>query len=101
MESSFSTAERHQLDRFCRQYLQAQLELDYPSKEYLRQHNFQQAIYRNLFHEDVVKHAPPVRYQFRVLKELIGRIEESVRDWEEEVTSSISFMLSSSLYGNM
>ncbi|KAE8452737.1 hypothetical protein EG329_013009 [Mollisiaceae sp. DMI_Dod_QoI] len=87
MESSFSTAERHQLDRFCRQYLQAQLELDYPSKEYLRQHNFQQAIYRNLFHEDVVKHAPPVRYQFRVLKELIGRIEESVRDWEEEAIS--------------
>lgn len=85
MEDSLSPAAKRQLDRFCRQFLQAQLDLDYPSAENLRQNNFQQAIYNNLFAEIAVQHATPARHQFRVLKELIRRTEASIQDWDEEV----------------
>jgi hypothetical protein len=38
-----------------------------------------------LFEDHRLKHAPPARYQLRVLKELTRRIEHSIQDWEEEV----------------
>ena len=85
MESQSSASARQQLDRFSRQYLQLQLELDYPDEEHLRNDTFQQSLYVRLFSENVIKHAPPARYQLRVLKELTRRIEQSIQDWEEEV----------------
>lgn len=85
MESQLSASARQQLDRFCRQYLQLQLELDYPDDIHLRNDAFQQSLYARLFVENTISHAPPQRYQLRVLKELTKRIERSIQDWEEEV----------------
>jgi hypothetical protein len=85
MENLLSLEARRHLDRFCRQYLQVQLDLDYPDEEYLRNDVFQWSIYSRLFAEHAVEHAPPPRYQFRVLKELTKRIESSIVDWEEGV----------------
>jgi hypothetical protein len=85
MERQLSLSARDQLNRFRRQYLQVQLDLDYPDEEYLRNDSFQQALYAGLFEEDVVKCAPPQRFQLRVLKELTRRIEQNIQDWEEEV----------------
>ncbi len=85
MESQLSASARHQLDRFVRQYLQLQLDLDYPDEEHLRNDVFQQSLHSQLFSENGIKDAPPARYQLRVLKELTRRIQQSIQDWEEEV----------------
>jgi hypothetical protein len=85
MESQLSTSARQQLDHFSRQYLQLQHPLDYPDEEHLRNDAFQQSLHDRMFSENTIKHAPPVRYQLRVLKELTRRIEQSIQDWEEEV----------------
>jgi len=85
MESQLLHGARRQLDRFCRQYLQVQLDLDYPDEEHLRNYTFQESLHAKLFAENTLKHAPPARYQLRVLKELTRRIEQSIQDWEEEV----------------
>jgi hypothetical protein len=85
MESQLSSRARQQLDRFVRQYLQLQLDLDYPDEEYLQNDAFQQSIHSRLFLENEIKNPPPARYRFRVLKELTRRIEQSIQDWEEQV----------------
>jgi hypothetical protein len=87
MESQILLKAQRQLDRFCRQYLQVQLNLDYPDEEHLRNAAVQQAIYSRLFADHAIAHVPPPRYQLRVLKELVNRIEQSIQDWEEEVCS--------------
>jgi hypothetical protein len=91
MESQLSTSARQQLDRFCRHYFQLQLELDYPDEAHLRNDAFQQSLYGRLFEDNPMLHAPPQRYQLRVLKELTKRIEQSVQDWEEEVCTFLSY----------
>ncbi|ESZ94458.1 hypothetical protein SBOR_5176 [Sclerotinia borealis F-4128] len=73
-----------QLDRFCRQYLQLLLDLDYPDEEYLQDEVFQKAIYSRLFQENVLAYPPPQRFQLKTLKELTKRIENSIHDWEEQ-----------------
>ncbi|EKD17084.1 uncharacterized protein L3040_000390 [Drepanopeziza brunnea f. sp. 'multigermtubi'] len=78
--------QQRQLDRFCRQYIQVTLELDYPAEEYLRLDAIQQSIFRRCFSEDV-EYTPPPRYKLRVLKELVKRIETSIQDWDEEAIS--------------
>lgn len=85
MESQLSESASRQLDRFCRQYLQLELNLDYPEDEHLRNDTFQQFLYAKLFQDNALSHPPPQRYQLRVLKELTKRIEHSIQDWEEEV----------------
>ncbi|TVY58307.1 Protein-lysine N-methyltransferase EFM3 [Lachnellula cervina] len=102
MEQKLSIGGRVQLNRFCRQYLQLQLELDYPAEEYLRKDAFQEAIYYTVFDESVIEHPPPPRYQLKVLKELVKRIEQSIQDWEEDGISDnlmnhLSTLLSSPL----
>ncbi|KFY06288.1 hypothetical protein V491_08731, partial [Pseudogymnoascus sp. VKM F-3775] len=76
-----------ELDLFKRQYLQLQLSLKYPDKECLKHEEFQQLLYSEIFSEDAMKWYPPHRYQLRVLKELVKRIEVSITDWEEESIS--------------
>ncbi len=85
MEIQLSPDASKALDRFCRQYFQLHAELDYPDPEHLRNVEFQEAIYSTIFKEDSVQRLPPVRYQLRVLKELVKRIEQSVLDWDEKV----------------
>ncbi|KAH7399891.1 putative methyltransferase-domain-containing protein [Cadophora sp. MPI-SDFR-AT-0126] len=101
MESQLSADARRQLDRFCRQYLQVTLELDYPTEEHLKSDAFQQSVYSRIF-SDRVQYAPPLRYQLRVLKELMKRIEASIQDWDEEGISDdlmncLAVLLSTSL----
>jgi hypothetical protein len=90
METQLSASARRQLDRFCRQYTQLELILDYPADELLRNDYFQQSLYARLFQENALSHPPPQRYQFRVLKDLTERIERSIQDWEEEVGDFLS-----------
>jgi len=85
MENQLTVDARRQLKRFCRQYLQLHLDIDYPSEELLRKSDFQECIYARLYEDNAVKNAPPQRYQLRILKELTRRIEESILDWEEDV----------------
>lgn len=72
------------LDRFCWQYLQLELEqrLDYPPPEVVRTEACQSQLYERLFAPGL-PHPPPHRYKLRVLKELVGRIEASIEDWDE------------------
>jgi hypothetical protein len=51
----------------------------------LKQPATQSWIYDNLFNTDKIAHLPPQRYQLRVLKLLISKIEKSIEDPEEDV----------------
>ncbi|KAI9835416.1 MAG: hypothetical protein M1819_002334 [Sarea resinae] len=78
-----------QLSLFHRQYAQL-LNVDllaFPSTDSLRNSAFQSVLYATLFDETEVHHPPPERYQLRVLKELVARIESSVVDPEEDEVS--------------
>ncbi len=83
----FSLDAQRQFDRFRRQYfqLEAQQDLSFPDASYLHRADFQQALYENLFRDGCMQYAPPQRYQMRVLKELLRRIEESITNWDEDV----------------
>lgn len=85
MANTKPSGARRQLDRFCRQYIQVQLNLDFPDGECLRQDVYQEEIYSRLFDENNLPRGPPKRYQLKALKELTERIEDSIQDWEEEV----------------
>jgi hypothetical protein len=79
-----------QVDRFCYQYLQLEQTLTYPEPQYIRRSDVQNAIYESLFADDALAAGPPpLRYQVRVLKELVSRIEASIEDWEEHVSCPI------------
>ncbi|KAL0475889.1 putative methyltransferase domain-containing protein [Neurospora intermedia] len=71
-----------QIARFCRQYLQLEPVVDFPDGEYLCDASVQETLYEQLFSEDIKNPTPP-RYQLRVLKELVKRIEESIEDWNQ------------------
>lgn len=79
------------MDRFCRQYLQLEPELDYPKDEYLRLADVQEAIYTRLFATGSIPYEPPARYIVRTLKALVSRIEASIDDWDEHVSFRIVY----------
>lgn len=86
---------RQELDLFKRQYLQLQVNVRYPEGKYLKHEEFQDRLYSEVFSEDAMNYYPPQRYQLRVLKELVKRIETSITDWEAEVWFIISHHLNS------
>lgn len=73
------------VDRFCYQYLQLEAEPTLPPPEILKLSEVQEAIYENAF-DDGLCHAPPPRYQHRVLKALLSAIEDGIDDWEQYVS---------------
>ncbi|KAK6857338.1 hypothetical protein PG995_007525 [Apiospora arundinis] len=90
------------VNRFCSQYLQLERDLDFPSGQLLREAHVQDALQRRLFADDALAHPPPARYQIRVLKELVSRIEASIDDWEQhgvsdDLMSQLSELLASPL----
>ncbi|KAL2758623.1 hypothetical protein ACRALDRAFT_1092428 [Sodiomyces alcalophilus JCM 7366] len=87
MGYSLSGRPQSQIDRFCRQYLQLEQDLTYPEASVLREHTTQQIIFSRLFSHKALRYAPPVRYQVRNLKDLIGRIEASIEDWDAHEVS--------------
>lgn len=74
-----------ELIHFKRQYLQLQVTIKYPERQYLKHEEFQNELYAQIFSQEALKYHPPQRYQLRVLKELMKKIEDSITDWEEEV----------------
>lgn len=76
-----------QLVLFRRQYLQL-FEPDFlawPPKQLLRDADVQAWLYANLFNSNKNPRLPPGRYQLRVLKPLVKKIEQSIEDPEEDV----------------
>ncbi|KAK4502448.1 hypothetical protein PRZ48_005873 [Zasmidium cellare] len=86
-----------QLVLFRRQYLQL-FEPDFlawPPKQLLRDADVQAWLYANLFNSDKNPRLPPERYQLRVLKPLVKKIEQAIEDPEEdEISDSLMTHLS-------
>jgi hypothetical protein len=51
----------------------------------LKQSETQAWLFDSLFNSDKITHLPPQRYQLRVLKVLISKLESSIEDPEEDV----------------
>ena len=76
-----------QLLLFRRQYLQL-VEPDFlawPPKQLLRDAGAQLWLYKKLFDSERTDRLPPERYQLRVLKSLLAKIEQATEDPEEDV----------------
>ena len=76
-----------QLLLFRRQYLQT-FESDFlawPPKQLLKDNSVQTWLYNNLFDSDKNPLQPTLKYQIKVLKHLISKIEKSIEDTEEDV----------------
>ena len=78
-----------QVSRFCWQNLQVDPAPVFPDAELLRDELAQETIYERVFSDDVPLR-PPRRYQVRILKELIARIESSIEDWDQHVSGELS-----------
>lgn len=81
-----STSRDAQVARYCSQYLQLEPKLDLPEVHLLRDEETQEAIYDKLFAEGAVRYGPPLRYQLRMLKELVAAVEDSIDDWDRHVS---------------
>ncbi|KAH0564890.1 hypothetical protein GP486_001729 [Trichoglossum hirsutum] len=92
------------LSLFRRQYLQL-FNLDslaFPDPEYLRVESFQDLLYDSIFKPGGLAYPPNDRYQLRVLKELVLRVEQSITNPEEDelsdkLLSRLSTLLTSPL----
>ena len=83
------------LDLLKRQYLQL-LEPEYltlPSSGSIRLPHVQAYLYETMFREGCLRYPPPDRYEIRVLKRIIEKIESSFIDTEEDVGIPISRIL--------
>ncbi|TKA71392.1 hypothetical protein B0A55_04018 [Friedmanniomyces simplex] len=79
-----------QLVLFRRQYLQL-VEPDFlawPPKQLLRDPDVQAWLYRRLFDPERNERLPPERYQLRVVKPLLAKIEAAIEDPEEDVKTT-------------
>ncbi|KAI9682967.1 MAG: hypothetical protein M1829_006403 [Trizodia sp. TS-e1964] len=84
MTPPLDTLAENQLLLFQRQYFQllATHLLSFPIPELLRDSDFQSALYLRIFKPGILKHPPPNRYELRVLKGLMLRVETSILDFE-------------------
>ena len=80
-----------QLLLFKRQYLQLVEPgfLIWPPKQLLRNADAQSWLFKNMFDPERNDRLPPERYQLRVLKPLLTRIEQSIEDPEEDVGATV------------
>lgn len=84
--------ENTQLTRFRAQYLQV-LDpgtLSWPPHAMLKKANVQAWLFNNLFDKQNLQYLPSDRYQARVLKILLSRIEESIEDPDQDVSAITS-----------
>jgi protein-lysine N-methyltransferase EEF2KMT len=84
-----------QLLLFRRQYLQL-VEPDFlawPPKQLLRNADAQAWLYKKLFDPSKNDRLPPERYQLRVLKPLVAKIQQSIEDPEEDVGTCFTALL--------
>lgn len=75
-----------QVNRFCHQYLQLEPNLAFPEPSSLREADVQEAIFNRLFSDGSRFHGAPARYQAKVLKELVLKVEASIDDWDQHVS---------------
>ncbi|KAK3934749.1 protein-lysine N-methyltransferase EFM3 [Diplogelasinospora grovesii] len=76
--------------------------LVYPSVERLRDAAIQETLYERLFADNAITLPPPKRYQLRILKELVSRIESSIIDWDEHgISDNLMLALSHLLASNL
>ncbi|KAH7165388.1 putative methyltransferase-domain-containing protein [Dactylonectria macrodidyma] len=97
-----SSSWTRQVNRFCSQYLQLEPDLDFPEASLLKTQQVQDALYTRLFADGAIQFGPPQRYQLRVLKELMKKVEASIDDWNEygvsdELMSTLSVLLATPL----
>ncbi|KAF1987891.1 hypothetical protein K402DRAFT_329240 [Aulographum hederae CBS 113979] len=88
---------RQPLDLLVRQYLQlVELELlSWPNPTLLRDASAQAFLFRNMFDAKYTMYRPPERYQLRVLKSLVHKIEQAIEDPEEdEISDDLTCVLS-------
>lgn len=71
------------IDRFCCQYLQLETHLDYPDGQLLKTPKVQDEIYERIF-ADCSTSSKSARFQLRVLKELIKKIQDSISENETD-----------------
>lgn len=94
---TMSIAQRQlvQLRILQRQYLQLvdPLQLRWPDAQVLKETEVQAWMFSHMFDEASVKSPPPERYQLRVLKLLISKLERSIVDPEEDVWFPIFFKM--------
>lgn len=96
MGAKMSASTDLQLVVFRRQYLQL-FEPDFllwPPKQLLRDAGVQTWLYNNLFNAERISYLPSERYQLRVLKPLLAKIEKSFQDPEEDVGVALSSLSS-------
>jgi hypothetical protein len=76
-----------QLKVLQRQYFQLvePHQLRWPEDATLKQHDVQAWLFREMFDAEQIKSPPPDRYQLRVLKLLISKLEGAMDDPEEDV----------------
>lgn len=76
-----------------RQYLQLvdPSRLRWPDVQVLKTPEVQSWIFLHMFDESSVKSPPPERYQLRVLKLLISKLERAIVDPEEDVRFPFSY----------
>lgn len=72
-----------------RQYLQQFDELSYPPAAVLLEPSIQNEISHKFFDLSNGDHLPPIRYQRRVLKDIIDRILSAIMDPDEDVCFSL------------
>jgi hypothetical protein len=91
-DMSINSANLAQLRILQRQYLQLvdPSQLRWPDAQVLKSPAVQSWMFSYMFDESNVKSPPPERYQLRVLKLLISKLERSIVDPEEDVRFPIS-----------
>lgn len=89
---SVASEELVQLRILQRQYLQLvePSQLRWPDAQVLKRPEVQAWIFLHMFDGSSIKSPPPERYQLRVLKLLIAKLERSIVDPEEDVRFPIS-----------
>jgi len=87
MEKPLTGQESDRIELLRRQYLQLLGPdlLAMPGPELLRRPDVQRQLYEKMFHSENLMFVPNNRYQLRVLKELVTRIENIISDPEEDV----------------
>ncbi|WPH03088.1 Hypothetical protein R9X50_00596300 [Acrodontium crateriforme] len=89
---------------FRRQYLQLFQPdfLAWPPRQLLKDAHIQAWLYTNMFNSEKVTRLPPERYQLRVLKPLLSKIEKAIEDPEQdEISDDLMNHLSSLMAAEM
>lgn len=81
--NSSSELSKAAIDRFCCQYLQLEAHLDYPDGQVLKTPGAQDEIFDRIF-AGCSTSSKSARFQLRVLKELVKRIQDSIGDNEAD-----------------